>query len=65
MVAFPTNLRALNICRTPDGMYQASLQTDEHAANAFSVAVAETVEEVVRFVCGIRWVAPSAPPPPY
>lgn len=47
----PPNLRALNIARHLDGRYQASLQTDEHAPNGFSVAFGATVEEAVTEVC--------------
>jgi hypothetical protein len=61
---FPANLRALNIARTPDGQYQASLQTDEHALNAYSVRIGATVEEAVRDVLG-QGTAPTLPPPPY
>ncbi len=60
MTSWPTNLRALNICHTPDGQYQASLQTDSHLANAFSIAVADTIEAAVA-----ELVARRAPPPPY
>lgn len=59
---FPANLRALNICRTRDG-YQASLQTDDHASNAFTVAIAASVEEAVREVLECR--SGPIPPPPY
>lgn len=63
MTAFPANLRALNIARLPDGQYQASLQTDEHAPNAFSVAIAPTIADAVGEVVARR--APPLPPPPY
>lgn len=58
----PANLRALNIARLPDGQYQASLQTDEHETNAYSVRIEATAEEAVRAVCAGR-VGVMTPPP--
>lgn len=61
MIPFPAYLRSLTVTRTVAGLYQASLQTDDMESNAYRVAIAPTVDQAVREVCGV----PALPPPPY
>lgn len=63
MIRFPNNMRALNICRTSDG-WQASLQTDEHATNAFSVAMGATAQAAIAAVCVVHLEIPATIAPP-
>lgn len=60
MIPFPANLRTLNVVRLTDGRYQASLQTADMESNAYRVAIAATVDQAVRELCG-----GGLPPPPY
>lgn len=64
MIAFPTTMRALNLCRTSQG-WQASLQTDAHAFNAFSIAIASTPEAAIAEVCVPHVTIPDNILPPF
>lgn len=57
-------MRALNLARYPDGRWQASVQTDAHETNAFTVRVADTVQQAIAEACAPHIEIPAILPPP-
>lgn len=64
----PAGMHTLNAVRLDDGQWQVSVQTDGHAANAFSIATNDRIDLALAELCARCDPPPAVPavmrPPP-